>query len=263
LVLENMRVVGHRQEGEKHVIELDNGNQILSKFAFGSFGRNKPGFLRETENRQGRSYTGVKMHLAHDDFPRDQIELHHFPGGYAGMSAIEDGHYCFAYLVDDEVVRTCRGNLDQVEIQFLQKNPHLKKRLLEGRSVWGRTTTSGVHFRPRPLSDSGLLFLGDTAGMIPPLAGNGMSMALHSAVLACNLLSQTRSGLSKNDLIKAYTRDWNASFSKRLQQARRLQTIMEQPGMTAFTLQIFRLFPGLFRLAAKGTHGVEIPLPKG
>lgn len=117
-------------------------------------------------------------------------------------------------------------------------------------------------FRPRPLSRDGLLFLGDSAGMIPPLAGNGMSMALHSAVLAAEISGLYLSGqITLKQWAKDYEKQWKSAFSIRLRMAGNLQHIMENPNFTRLTLRSFRLFPALFSLSARLTHGSHIPLP--
>jgi flavin-dependent dehydrogenase len=56
--------------------------------------------------------------------------------------------------------------------------------------------------------------IGDTAGLIHPLCGNGMAMAIHSAKLATeNTFSRKR--INRSTLENDYLNDWN-KFKKQI-----------------------------------------------
>jgi menaquinone-9 beta-reductase len=263
-VLDNTRVTSVSNPGNTHHIITDHPEfpEQEARIVFTAAGRNRPSFpaLHETA-QSGRRYVGVKLHVS-GEIPTNQIELHHFPGGYCGISAIENGGYCLCYLIEESLIKTCRGNLEETEQQYLHQNPTLKRYFTHFPKLTERVSTAGVFFTARNVHADGMLFLGDSAGMIPPLAGNGMSMAIHSAVLATNLAHRHLTGhLDRNELGMRYEYEWNKAFSGRLRMARTLQSIMEKPGMTAFSMAAFRAFPGLFRLAVSQTHGTAIPVP--
>jgi len=233
-------------QNEKHFIEF---SPLTSK----------GGMVKDAQN--AKRFIGVKMHVK-ADIPKNQIELHHFPGGYCGISAIENDGYCLCYLLEEPIAKKSSGNLEEIEERYLFQNPVLKQYLSNFEILTERVSTAGVFFSPRPLQKDGMLFLGDSAGMIPPLAGNGMSMALHSSVIATQLVNSYLKGqIQKDRLIMEYEMQWQSTFSTRLRMARGLQKIMEQPGMTAFSMAAFRTAPFLFRLAASQTHGKNIPIP--
>lgn len=232
--------------------------KIASTICFGSFGRNKPYFTEIPDSQQTKSYFGVKFHLK-GDFPKDKIELHHFPGGYCGISAIEREQLCMCYLLNSNEVARFKGDFSAIESQLLAQNPNLNRYLSDFELITERSTTSGVHFRQRPLSQDGMLFLGDSAGMIPPLAGNGMSMALHSAVLAVRMASYS---LDNKILSSPYEKEWQALFASRLKMGRRLQALMENDWMVRLSMAAFSAFPPLFRFTARQTHGISIPIPQ-
>ena len=51
--------------------------------------------------------------------------------------------------------------------------------------------------------------LGDSAGLITPLCGNGMSMAMNSSVLAFRNMDLFLQGkISRNTMTKTYTSQW-------------------------------------------------------
>lgn len=264
IVLDNTRVTSVSNLGNKHHIICDHPeySEQEARVVFTAAGRNRPSFPALNETGQtGKRYVGVKLHVS-ADIPTNQIELHHFPGGYCGISAIENSGYCLCYLIEEEKIKSSRGNLEETEHRYLHQNPTLKRYFTHFPKLTERVSTAGVFFKARNVHADGMLFLGDSAGMIPPLAGNGMSMAIHSAVLATNLAHRHFTGhLDRNELGMRYECEWNQAFSSRLRMARTLQSIMEKPGMTAISMAAFRAFPGLFRLAVSQTHGTEIPVP--
>ena len=264
IILDNTRVTSVSNLGNKHHIICDHPeySEQEARVVFTAAGRNRPSFPALNETGQtGKRYVGVKLHVS-ADIPTNQIELHHFPGGYCGISAIENSGYCLCYLIEEEKIKSSRGNLEETEHRYLHQNPTLKRYFTHFPKLTERVSTAGVFFKARNVHADGMLFLGDSAGMIPPLAGNGMSMAIHSAVLATNLAHRHLTGhLDRNELGMRYEYEWNQAFSGRLRMARTLQSIMEKPGMTAFSMAAFRAFPGLFRLAVSQTHGTAIPVP--
>jgi 2-polyprenyl-6-methoxyphenol hydroxylase-like FAD-dependent oxidoreductase len=216
---------------------------------------------KNEETSNSKRFIGVKIHVL-ADLPKDRIELHHFPGGYCGISAIEENKYCLCYLIDAQSVKSEKGDLEKVENQILSKNPELKRYLNDFKKLTERVSTAGVFFKSRPLSQNGMLFIGDSAGMIPPLAGNGMSMAMHAAIIAIEEAHQYLAGKTNSSLMKNnFEVKWKNQFGKRLKTARILQTIMQTNFATRVSLQIFNFAPPLFKIAAKATHGVEIPIP--
>jgi flavin-dependent dehydrogenase len=244
---------------EAYQVELENGT-IQARQVFCATGRNKPTWAGTERISNGQAgYTGIKIHLK-SRFPDDSIGLHHFPGGYAGISAVEDGWHCMAYMVQDGLVRQFKGDLERVEQEVLWKNPIIRSHMEGAELRFPRLSTSGIHFGERNLHFQGMLHLGDGSGMIPPLAGNGMSMALHESVLACRQLPKLLGSQDqKMEGIRSYESEWKSAFSRRLWMAKLLQKAMDQPGMAALTIQSFRLFPFLFSQVARRTHGIRIP----
>ena len=82
-----------------------------------------------------------------------------------------------------------------------------------------------VPFVGKTSVEGDLLLAGDAAGMIAPLAGDGMAMALHSGKLAALLIDRYLAAeLTAPELKKTYVRTWNATFSARLRLGRVLQS---------------------------------------
>ena len=121
----------------------------------------------------------------HSKYPKDEIALHNFKNGYCGISAIEDDKYCVCYLTVADNLSKNNNSIEQMQENVLYKNPALKKIFTESEFLYDAPLTiSQISFDKKTQTENHILMLGDAAGMITPLCGNGMSMAMHSALLA-------------------------------------------------------------------------------
>ncbi|WP_419788669.1 hypothetical protein [Mucilaginibacter sp. SP1R1] len=101
---------------------------------------------------------------------------------------------------------------------------------------------------------------GDTAGMIAPLCGNGMTMAIHSAkILSEKILIHYQTGKfderTRANLETDYTQSWNHQFAQRLWIGRQLQRLFGNNNTTALTLHILNGLPPVSRFLISKTHG--------
>jgi flavin-dependent dehydrogenase len=104
-----------------------------------------------------------------------------------------------------------------------------------------------------------ILMIGDTAGLIHPLCGNGMAMAIHSAKIASELsMDFLNNKISRTVFEKNYEKTWNYNFKNRLATGRRLSKIFQNTYLSAFVMQIVMLFPFILTKIIKHTHGKPI-----
>ena len=104
--------------------------------------------------------------------------------------------------------------------------------------------------------------IGDTAGLIHPLCGNGMAMAIHSAKIVSELVIQYYNDQIKtrNELENKYIEQWNFNFEGRLKMGRLLSSILQKPKLSSILMRILIAFPLLLPLIIKKTHGKPITL---
>jgi flavin-dependent dehydrogenase len=89
---------------------------------------------------------------------------------------------------------------------------------------------AGLSLQPQRAVDQKDCCIGDALTMIPPVTGNGMSMAFESAELAINPLCRYSHGeVSWPEARQAVARACDAAFAERLRWARRLQSLMFSP----------------------------------
>ena len=101
-----------------------------------------------------------------------------------------------------------------------------------------------------------ILMLGDTAGNIAPLNGNGMSMAMRSSFFMNQLLVDYFNGkYSRSELETTYEHFWMKQFKKRVAFSVFLQRLLKNTTMTNFAIMLLKAIPFLRNSIVKSTHG--------
>jgi flavin-dependent dehydrogenase len=242
--------------------KADGSSKVKAQACCGSWGKRgnmdvkwKRHFLQR-QDRRLHNYIGVKYHVQ-ADWPQDLIGLHNFKDGYCGISRIEEGLYCLCYLTTADQLKSCGNDIGALQERVLGRNPWLRKIFKESIILEGfPVTISQVSFHSKTQVEGGVLMLGDAAGMITPLCGNGMSIALHTAKIAAELLGQFAKGnISRSQMEHSYQAQWSAHFAQRLKTGRRLQMFFGSTALSNAFVGLFRAFPFLAKPVIKMTHG--------
>src|SRR4029078_7876177 len=172
------------------------------------------------------NYVGVKYHIQ-TNFPADTIALHNFQDGYCGISKIEHDKYCLCYLTTASNIQRNNNSIKETEQKVLCTNPHLKKIFEESKFLYDAPLTiSQISFDKKSQVEDHSIMIGDAAGMITPLCGNGMSMALHASKIASGLIDQfLQNKISRSLMEKMYIKQWNRQFGRRLKIGRIVQRL--------------------------------------
>lgn len=214
------------------------------------FIKQKPGKLN--------NYIGVKYHIK-TAFPDDTIALHNFKDGYCGLSKVEGDKYCLCYLTTALNLKENNNSIKEMEKNVLHKNPFLKKIFTEAEFIFTEPVTiSQISFDKKSQVENHVLMLGDSAGMITPLCGNGMSIAFHSSKIASesinSFLSKT---ISREKMESQYSSQWKKHFENRMSNGRMIQKLFGKERMTNFFIGAIKHFPFLINKMIKATHGKE------
>jgi flavin-dependent dehydrogenase len=242
-------------------IETDKGN-YSARFAAGSYGKRsnldikwkRPFVIKQSGKLQ--NFIGVKYHIRFP-FPGDTIALHNFKDGYCGISQIEDGKCCLCYLTTARNLKESNNSIAEMERSILFQNPALKNIFENAEFLYEEPLViSQVSFAKKDLVENHVLMIGDAAGMIPPLCGNGMSMALHSSKMAYETMDLfLQHKMTRKEMEKMYVAVWKKKFSVRVRIGRFVQRLFGRNQMTLFFLQSMRLLPFLANLVIRSTHG--------
>ena len=208
------------------------------------------------KNKALNNYIGVKYHISYP-WPADVIGLHNFKNGYCGISQIEDGKYCLCYLATAADLKHCGNDIKRLERKVLMKNEVLEQIFTNAIFDEGfPVTISQISFDKKELVRDGVLLLGDAAGMITPLCGNGMSMAFHSAKIAAGLVDDfLQARISRVQMEQGYREQWKKMFSTRISLGRLIQSNFGKERATSFFLRAVNALPFLRRRLIKGTSG--------
>src|SRR6476646_7323604 len=144
-------------------------------------------FVKKKPNKLN-NYLGVKYHVT-TNFPQDTIALHNFKDGYCGISRVEENKYCVCYLTTAQNLTASNNSIAVMEKNILHKNPLLKQIFESSEIIYDSPITiSQISFDNKSQIEDHVLMVGDAAGMITPLCGNGMSMAFHGSKLAADAI---------------------------------------------------------------------------
>ncbi len=210
--------------------------------------------------QQPSPYIGVKYHVAMD-YPTDLIALHNFHDGYCGMSAIEDDKFCVCYLTTRENLRQ-HGNIPDMERAVLYQNPHLKAVFEHAEFLYDKPEViNEISFAPKQAVENHILMAGDSAGLITPLCGNGMAMAIHGAKLVSSLTDQFLQGkLTRSELEQRYQTGWRDRFARRLWVGRTVQKLFGDEWLSELAATTFGAFKPMLRGVMRQTHGSVISI---
>lgn len=243
------------------ILTTANGN-FQAKVAAGSFGKRSNLDIKwkrpfaVAKNNKLNNYIGIKYHISYD-FPNDLIALHNFKNGYCGISKIENNKYCLCYLTTAGNLQSSGSDIPGMEQTILSANPHLRKIFRECQMLWTEPVTiSQISFDKKNLVQDHVVMAGDAAGMITPLCGNGMSMALHASKMAAEQIHEfLEKKISREEMERNYANKWNKLFANRLKAGRLLQKLMLNRWLISFTIRTGKVFPGILRFMIRQTHG--------
>ena len=250
--------VAFDEAADRHAVTLADGRRYAARVVLGTYGKraNLDRQLGRPFFRQRSPYLGVKYHLRLPGFPQDVIALHNFADGYAGISAIEDDRLCFCYLTTRQNLKR-HGTIPALEAEVLARNPRLREILTTAEVLYEQPEViNEISFAPKQPVEQHMLMGGDAAGLITPLCGNGMAMALHGAALAAEASHGFLRGQYARPQVEAdYARAWRAAFGTRLRVGRAVQRLFGEPRLSELVVGGLRHWPGAVQALMRRTHG--------
>ncbi|KQR65263.1 NAD(P)/FAD-dependent oxidoreductase [Pedobacter sp. Leaf176] len=245
------------------IIETSAGISLKSNHVIGAYGKRASIDVKlEREFISKRSgYLAVKAHYF-SDFPDNLVSLNNFEGGYCGVSKVENNKLNVCYLADYESFKKHK-NITAYQENVLYKNANLRNILEQSKMIFDAPLTiSQISFEAKEPVYNHILMIGDTAGLIHPLCGNGMAMAIHSAKILSELLNKYAKGQisSRIELEKKYSASWKSLFSTRLKAGQLLTSLLKNKAMESFAMNAISSMPFILNKLIKYTHGQPIPI---
>ncbi len=197
-------------------------------------------------------YSGFKAHF--EGLDSDPIiEMHCFKGGYAGISQIAPKTFNVACLVRLDQVADPATFIDSLAQQqglarFQERYQGL--RMLFPQWITAKVPEFGLKQNP---SWPNVYWIGDAAGTIPPVCGDGLGIALTTGVMAADYLVHSNA--------EAFRRDWRKRYRARFFWGKLLHHIVLRPSLSKLGVVCFRVLPSLpqklFTWTREGMDGMD------
>ena len=262
IIMDDTKVNSISFSNEIFTVETTVGS-FQSKSCCGSWGKRsnidvkwKRLFTNKNSDRLD-NYVGIKYHVK-TTMPADTIYLHNFKNGYCGFSKIEDDLYCLCWFSKASNIKTA-GSVAAAEEKILSENPALKKLLENVTKVNDQPVTiSQVSLSKKSAVEEHVLMLGDAAGMISPLCGNGMSIAMRSAKIAAAELDAFLSGnISREKMENNYREERRKAFGKRIKAGRIIQSLFGKKLTTDIFIGLMKRSKKMTERLVGLTHGKD------
>lgn len=240
-----------------------NGEEInvSSRFVIAAYG--KQNFLDKKLNRKfayiNSGMNGIKFHLEKDklkNFDRREIRIYSEPGIYCGVNSVNDNHVTICFLYNR---RTDNTTPREKIIDFISSCKNFGDLFDENYKKYFSTVkiygTGNIYFGSRDLFNNGIFMVGDSARVIAPLTGDGIGMAMQSAILAAEIISNVSKGrLSFSKAGEMYNSEWKRLFNLRLKTAASIQHIILSHLLDGAGMKAIKTFPRLLPALIKLTR---------
>ncbi|HEX5397809.1 MAG TPA: FAD-dependent monooxygenase [Verrucomicrobiae bacterium] len=182
--------------------------------------------LQTAEN--GWRWFGLKAHAKNVLLAAD-LEMHVGRNGYVGLCRLADNQVNVCGLFRSQA----GSGLPQNGFELLRGDPGTALNQRLARAEFDEDSfcsVAGLSLQPQRAAGKPECCVGDALTMIPPVTGNGMSLALESARLAAGPLAAfSRGEMSWTRTREIIARSCDQAFSRRLAWAKWLQTAMFSP----------------------------------
>jgi menaquinone-9 beta-reductase len=171
---------------------------------------------------------------------RGVVELYAFDGGYCGVSYVEEDIVNVCTMFDAGRGLPEGRGFDGVRRWLSRRHGGLAACLETLEPCETETlTVAQIFLGSKEASDGRVLFVGDAAGMIAPLAGDGQAMAIESALRLADLLD---AHLPRTPF-REWERLWRREFGRRLELGRWLQRALIEPGLAVPAMKVLKRWP--------------------
>lgn len=247
----------HYEDG-RMAVRTKAGHELSSDLVIGAFGKRSlmDKKLERDHLMEDASFLAVKSHFK-GEFPDDLVALHNFKGGYCGISRVEEDLINVCYITDYTSFKRHK-DIETFQEIVLQENPCLREFFSQAHPVFKEPLAiSQISFADKERVADHVLMCGDSAGLIHPLCGNGMSMAIRGAKLLSEAIlnADPKNEQDRLRMESSYSTSWDKAFSARLNRGRQLARVFSSDRATQLMLLGLRLWPGILPRIIASTHG--------
>jgi len=183
-VFTSKRVLQISQENGLYIAELSTGETITAKNVIMSTGRVP--FKNDEVHSTKFSYYGIKAHFSGINM-EEALEMYLFPGAYLGVSNVGEGIINIACIVESKIFeKYTSADVFMKDLFKASQTKRLGQILSKGEMIFPQWLETRLpEFSQRDTEEHpNVYFIGDSAGGIPPVTGNGLGMAIKSGIMA-------------------------------------------------------------------------------
>lgn len=245
----NLRIknsFGEESEIYAHLVICSYGKQnILDKKLNRAFHNIKSGL------------NGIKYHIPVNktkDINPNEIQIFTANNIYCGVNKIDDNFVTLCYLEKKDSRISSKNKL----MTLYNANLHFRKIFPDLNCITEESTTYGtgnIYFGKRNLVDNGIFYTGDAAGVIAPLAGDGIGIAIESAQVAAAIITDLlRNKINTLTADNIYKKEYNQKLNFKLKTAYAVQNILLSNFIRRQATRIVNLYPSLLYTVIKYTR---------
>jgi len=222
----------------------------------GEFG---DGIVRATGRRaqtaeNGSRWFGLKVHARNVPLTAD-LEMHVSSRGYVGLCHVDHGVVNVCGLFRRKVGENKMPQNWRDWLRGSVGSPLNQRLATAGFDENSFCAVAGISLRPQRATAHAECCVGDAITMIPPVTGNGMSMAFESAEMAIEPLAAWSRGESLWTQARQIIADkCDAAFARRLAWAKRVQRMMLAPSLQNVLVRFISRSEWFWRTAFERTR---------
>lgn len=248
-------IIAIEKRGDKFILKTAQ-DEFEADLVIGSFGkRSKIDVAMQRRFLASRSaFVGIKYHVRypHD---RNTVALHNFPGGYCGVAPIENDLINLCYLAAREPLKKY-GDVQKFESAVVMRNPILKPIFSEVQFEAKPNVINEISFATKQPVEDNILMVGDAAGMVAPVFGNGMAIAIRTGKAAGNVAALFAQGkITRTEMEAQYKKEWNESVRSRLWLGRNVQRLFGSRFVSALAVSLMNHSSAFSSVMIRSSHG--------
>jgi flavin-dependent dehydrogenase len=214
---------------------------------------------RKRSKKSRPPFVAFKAHLEDARVAEGACEIYFYPGGYGGLSSVENGLSNLCFIASAKDVRACASDAERVMREVVTRNLRAAYTLARART---RAEWLGVSLesfgRQEPVPADGLLTIGDAAAFIDPFTGSGMLMALESGEVAASVIMDHLQSLQQGAPFAALARDYRIIYRQRFAARLRVCALLRRaafvPRLAEASMLLFGASDRLRRALARATR---------
>ena len=247
--------VEHRESGRRHVLEAP-----LVIAAHGSWESGPLPTQQFRKDPLASDLLGFKAHFRGATLSPDLMPLIAFPGGYGGLVNTGEERVSLSCCIRRDQLERCRMRWpgrkagDAVLAHICENSAGVAEALAQATREGAWLAAGPIRPGVRTFGHDGVFPVGNAAAEAHPVIAEGISIAIQSAALLCEVLAPCL-GTALTPAAMAsvrgqYARAWRANFLPRMRASALYARIFMHPVCTRLAVAVMQQFPSVLQFGA-------------